>query len=314
MVLKRGCEDPQVRTVQNILRSLGFVAKMDSGAIKQIGVDGIFGPETEQAVMDFQKSSGLLVDGIVGPITIQALQEAYTRRMIEIGAPTASAATPVPERMQLRRVEADKYAEGYTGLYLRCDAADAYSAVRSDLAEKGGVLTTSGGIRELTQGGGPNRSMLSFHYLGLALDLYIYSGMVDPKTDPYVVALDESDPEKRHFRVWVRCTPDKVEARKISRIVTYSKRDGSHPDVEGPFLDLTGMFMEQGFARIAPRPAFFAGKSDLAAEWWHFQYEKPLFPHVSTFGGELLRIYSRSQVEGTGPWSQRDRVYKVDWF
>jgi peptidoglycan hydrolase-like protein with peptidoglycan-binding domain len=32
-------------------------------------VTGVFGPETEQAVKDFQQSNGLVVDGIVGPIT-----------------------------------------------------------------------------------------------------------------------------------------------------------------------------------------------------------------------------------------------------
>ena len=39
---------------------------------KELGtdsVDGVFGPETEQAVKDFQQSNGLVVDGIVGPIT-----------------------------------------------------------------------------------------------------------------------------------------------------------------------------------------------------------------------------------------------------
>jgi peptidoglycan hydrolase-like protein with peptidoglycan-binding domain len=33
------------------------------------GIDGAFGPQTEQAVKDFQQSEGLLVDGIVGPVT-----------------------------------------------------------------------------------------------------------------------------------------------------------------------------------------------------------------------------------------------------
>jgi len=36
-------------------------------------IDGAFGPVTDQAVRDFQRSSGLVVDGIVGPNTWAAL-------------------------------------------------------------------------------------------------------------------------------------------------------------------------------------------------------------------------------------------------
>jgi peptidoglycan hydrolase-like protein with peptidoglycan-binding domain len=32
-------------------------------------VTGVFGPQTDQAVKDFQQSNGLVVDGVVGPIT-----------------------------------------------------------------------------------------------------------------------------------------------------------------------------------------------------------------------------------------------------
>jgi peptidoglycan hydrolase-like protein with peptidoglycan-binding domain len=39
-----------------------------------IGVDGVYGPETEEAVRSFQASKGLTVDGIVGPQTIAALR------------------------------------------------------------------------------------------------------------------------------------------------------------------------------------------------------------------------------------------------
>ncbi|HEV3319192.1 MAG TPA: peptidoglycan-binding protein [Solirubrobacteraceae bacterium] len=39
-----------------------------------IGVDGVFGPETEEAVQKFQAGHGLTVDGIVGPQTSAALR------------------------------------------------------------------------------------------------------------------------------------------------------------------------------------------------------------------------------------------------
>jgi len=39
-----------------------------------VAVDGIYGPETEEAVRSFQSERGLTVDGIVGPATIAALR------------------------------------------------------------------------------------------------------------------------------------------------------------------------------------------------------------------------------------------------
>jgi hypothetical protein len=38
-----------------------------------ISADGVFGPQTRQAVRRFQTAKGLLVDGIVGPVTLRAL-------------------------------------------------------------------------------------------------------------------------------------------------------------------------------------------------------------------------------------------------
>jgi peptidoglycan hydrolase-like protein with peptidoglycan-binding domain len=61
IVLENGNEGRQVRLLQQAL-----------GGIK---VDGVFGPETEQAVRNFQASNGLTVDGIVGPLTSAALHE-----------------------------------------------------------------------------------------------------------------------------------------------------------------------------------------------------------------------------------------------
>jgi len=63
-VLKLGSEGPDVSTLQDRLRELGF----NPGAS-----DGDFGPATQAAVIAFQRSEGLLADGVVGPRTAAAL-------------------------------------------------------------------------------------------------------------------------------------------------------------------------------------------------------------------------------------------------
>ncbi|MGH2831236.1 MAG: peptidoglycan-binding domain-containing protein [Solirubrobacteraceae bacterium] len=60
VILSFGSEGRQVRLLQQAL-----------GAVK---VDGVFGPETEEAVRRYQASRGLTVDGVVGPITSRALR------------------------------------------------------------------------------------------------------------------------------------------------------------------------------------------------------------------------------------------------
>lgn len=59
MVYRMGSRGRMVMEIQSFL-----------GAID---VDGIFGPQTEDAVKTFQKVRGLVVDGIVGPKTLEAM-------------------------------------------------------------------------------------------------------------------------------------------------------------------------------------------------------------------------------------------------
>ena len=61
--LKQGATGPNVVTLQHLLNHHG----------PDITVDGIFGPQTHNAVVNFQSSRGLVVDGIVGPQTWGAL-------------------------------------------------------------------------------------------------------------------------------------------------------------------------------------------------------------------------------------------------
>jgi peptidoglycan hydrolase-like protein with peptidoglycan-binding domain len=62
-----GADGPEVRALQEALAALGF----DPGT-----PDGVFGPATRSAVMDFQRSHRLNPDGIAGERTLAAINEA----------------------------------------------------------------------------------------------------------------------------------------------------------------------------------------------------------------------------------------------
>ena len=68
-VLKKGSRGNEVRTLQTKLKKLGFTGKNS----EELTIDGIFGANTEYAVISFQKSKGLTTDGIAGSKTWSAL-------------------------------------------------------------------------------------------------------------------------------------------------------------------------------------------------------------------------------------------------
>ncbi|MFB2938805.1 peptidoglycan-binding protein [Aerosakkonemataceae cyanobacterium BLCC-F154] len=62
-IIRLGSKGSDVKYLQQLLNKKGYSLK----------VDGDFGPRTEAAVKQFQKSRRLTVDGIVGPATWNAL-------------------------------------------------------------------------------------------------------------------------------------------------------------------------------------------------------------------------------------------------
>lgn len=66
MLLRRGDRGSAVAELQGLLRRQGF----------SLVIDGEFGPQTERAVCEFQRSTGLVVDGIAGPKTFAVLRGA----------------------------------------------------------------------------------------------------------------------------------------------------------------------------------------------------------------------------------------------
>jgi peptidoglycan hydrolase-like protein with peptidoglycan-binding domain len=75
--ISEGAMGAVVRRLQRALRrtpNLGIV------------VDGVFGLVTETAVVEFQKTSGLLADGVVGPATWNALPDGAPMPTLEEGS------------------------------------------------------------------------------------------------------------------------------------------------------------------------------------------------------------------------------------
>jgi len=303
-----------VKSLQQMLNFLHFEGRegLAKSEYKRLNEDGIFGVDTEDAVLAFQLDNGLYVDGRVGPVTLAALERQFGSRNIELNSPITPGS---PDKLTIETGPADKFGEGYRQLRLRSDVMADYLKVYDEVHRCGGLLTSSGGIRDLGASVGPNRSATSFHYSGRALDLFIWSGMKDPKTDPYV-AERLGD---RRYRVFARCSKEKAEEGalppkiKVSNVVTYSKRTKGIT-IEDHFLDLTALFDECGFKPIRARVAFEASNGDaLGAEWWHFQWEKGLIPGVSTFGAELAKLYTMDILAPSDPWKYRDYVFKQNW-
>lgn len=72
-VIKQGDRGIEVRIIQYYLAFLGFF----NPNLSQISVDGVFGNETYNAVVNFQQLYGLTPDGIVGRSTWNMIQNAY---------------------------------------------------------------------------------------------------------------------------------------------------------------------------------------------------------------------------------------------
>jgi peptidoglycan hydrolase-like protein with peptidoglycan-binding domain len=71
--LKTGETGEGVRAVQSALIDLGYPLPLSTD--RRGGPDGVFGPETVQAVARFQADAGLAPDGVVGPATLNRLSE-----------------------------------------------------------------------------------------------------------------------------------------------------------------------------------------------------------------------------------------------
>jgi len=304
MILKIGSNGDDVKELQLALRELGY----NCGDI-----DGDFGRATRLQVERYQEDNELLPDGIVGSGTLSEI----SRDLDKAGAGTFKFEIgdhPDPEepsdKMDWVRVEADQVdrSQGYNRFYLRQDAAESYNAAREEILSLGGVITSSGAKRPLSDSKKmKSRSVKSLHYTGLALDLALDSGMNDPKRERYVI----EEAGDRRWNVWCKTDNEEVPVREV---IAYTYHHTRVP-VKARMFSLTEVFERHGFKPIRSRRYFIAGGNYLGAEWWHFQYEKALTPGVSTFGGELLKIYSIEKCRKFAPWEDTKHcIWKESWW
>ena len=304
MILKKGSNGRDVKELQLALRACGF----NVGAI-----DGHFGRATHYQVEAFQDSVHAHSDGIVGRETLLLLNEELNKSnspefVFEIGD---SDDCPDPDcKYKWVKVEADKVegSRGYNRFTLREDAAKAYNALREDILALGGVITSAGGKRALTSSKrSKSKSTKSMHYIGLAFDMALDSGMENPKRERYAI----ENIGNREWNVWCKTDNPDVPERTINAF-TYKC---TKIPVTGRYFSFTELAKKHGFYPIKARGWFLRGGKYTGAEWWHFQYEAGLEKGASTFGTELLRLYSRSDCEKFEHWDiSKNCVFGVDWF
>lgn len=242
MILRQNSTGESVLRLQQWLNFLGA----SSEALPETGE---FDTTTRDGLMAFQEAAGLKPDGIFGKMSYAALRKAVHSRYGVVGGFKLFGKVVMP---------ADQYQSGYNSFRLRTDAAYWYKLFYNDMKTAGALVTSSGADRSLDARVSAARSTTSMHYIATAFDLYIYSGMIKPETDPYVV---EKDGDR--WRVWARCTDGKGELRTIANPVTYRHRKGTGVAVKDWFVDLTAIAARYGYIAIKPAQRF-----SLAARKW----------------------------------------------
>lgn len=101
-VIKQGARGDTVRKIQQKLKNWGYYKG---------SVDGIFGAQTKNAVIYFQRKNGLTPDGIVGNKTLQALGMPVN----SAGSNNSSALSDSDLNLLAKLIYAEARGESYTG-------------------------------------------------------------------------------------------------------------------------------------------------------------------------------------------------------
>jgi len=315
MILRDGDKGELVKKLQEGLAYLGY----HPGPI-----DGHFGNMTEDAVEAFQKKSKIYVDGKVGPSTADMFNRALGSPQIELHlnlSPPEEEIKDTDKKLKWVRCPADRFQNrgGFTRTTLREDTAEAYNKLYEEVHALGGIITSAGGRRGLSSKASPARSKKSMHYVGRAFDMALPTGMQNPSTDPYLI----ENVGGRKWTVWCKTDNPNVAEQTIeaSYVVTKKNSKGKRytivktTEITCRAFNFTDLAEKHGFKRISARRSFFKGGAYGGAEWWHFQWEDDLESNKTTFGEELLKVYTLQKAKKFVYWNEaKNCKWKVNWF
>ncbi len=186
--------------------------------------------------------------------------------------------------------------------------------VMEEVHAAGGVLTSGGGFRGLLEKVSQGRIATSFHYSGLAVDLYTLTGTLNAEHDRYVIAADKDD--ERYWRVYCR-SESQPEITLEAQVFDPITKILDKVPCTGRFFDLTAIFEKNGFTRIPPQLGFRKNmhiSNQIQMEWWHFQVSSHLQARKTKFGEVLLEIHSYKDLKGTPPWTSRKALWNGKIF
>ncbi len=287
--------------------------------------DGILGQKTEDAIEEWQRKNNLYPDGLFGKGSAAIWNALCTQKgrpefIFILVAPAAPLVEPTT-RLKWVSVPATPLAGGFDNTTLRADAAEAYKALLAEVTALGGVISSAGGKRSLSSKAGAARSKVSYHYIGRAFDQATGYCMQNPDKDRFI-AVRDSEGTARTFTVWCKTDNPAVpvvtlkacwcRTLKNTKGVKYTQL--YYKDVTVRAFNFTEVALKHGWHRISGRKFFFSGGSYDGAEVWHYQWTEGLVKNKTTFGEELLRVYSLAECQKFLYWDEaQEAVYGDEW-
>lgn len=198
---------------------------------------------------------------------------------------------------------------------LRKDAAYLFNSAVKEAKMFGVELTTAGGFVTAKKGGP------SMHYLGLAHDFAMPSGMTDLNKNKFVVVYEGG----RQWTVYGKTSLSSVKEITVNASIastnvsakTFSLKEVPYT---GRLVNITKLMAKYGFVPISAKNESAPPTKNYGqyisqnnvngyekTEWWHFQLNSALKPG-DLYGEQLLKIMTESEakalVSSFGIWEQ----------